>query len=281
VEIFEEVSREEKSRSVEKGPSVGPLLNQTAPVSVDHLDVFFEEIQNMVKDLDKVLLDLEADPGNAGLINSTFRSFHSLKGNLLMIGQKVLGDFIHEVESVIEGMREGKVEINEETIDILLDAIKCVESNYESIRAGRPIEEISPKSREILDKFKAPLETAQVELDLGDLKEKTFSMNHLARFSFYSEISKGKVPYQILLNFSSDYQEPFLVAYLVLKQLSRIGIIHSTLPTMEEIEDGLVLDTLKVLLTTSHSAEKISRYVTERLRKYYDVTGFEYIQVEE
>ncbi|MBI5184875.1 MAG: chemotaxis protein CheW [Nitrospinae bacterium] len=281
---IEEKPAAEKVKTTEKGPSARPAADQAQQaqaVSADHLDVFFEEIKSMVKDLDKVLLDLEADPKNSGLINSTFRSFHSLKGNLLMIGQKALGDYIHEVESVIEGMREGKVEINEDSIDILLDAVKCVESNYGSIRAGKPIEEISPKARESLEKFKAPAETAQVEMDLGDLKEKTFAMDHLARFSFYSEISKGSVPYQILLNFSSDYQEPFLVAYLILKQLSRIGIIHSTLPTMEEIEEGLVLDTMKILLTTSHSVEKISRYVTERLRNYYDVTGFEYIKVEE
>ncbi len=280
VETFEgEPEEEEKAEAPVTSPAPG--LTPQPLMAINHLDVFFEEIQNMVADLDKALLDLEADPKNSGLINSAFRSFHSLKGNLLMIGQKTLGDYIHEVETVIEGMRDERVEVSEESIDVLLEATKCVEQNYNSIRKGDPIEEISLNARESLEKFKAPAETSQIELDVSDLKEKTFAMNHLAQFSFYSEIAKGKIPYQILLNFSSDYQEPFLVAYLVLKQLSRLGVVHSTLPTMEEIEEGLVLDTMKVLLTSSYGEEKINQYVTDRLRKYYDVTGFEYIVVEE
>ncbi len=276
-------SYEEEPESAETPEMKSATSSQAvrqAPVITDHLDVFFEEIKGMVGDLDKVLLDLESDPKNSGLINSAFRSFHSLKGNLMMIGQKNLGDYIHKVESVIEGMREENVEVNEESIDVLLEAIKCVESNYGLIKTGNIVEDVSLQAKEALEKFKVPVETAQIGLDLSDLKEKTFAMNHLARFSFYSEISKGKKPYQILLNFSSDYQEPFLVAYLVLKQLSKMGVIHSTLPTMEEIEEGLVADTMKILLTTSYSEEKLSQYVSERLRKYYDVTGFEHILIE-
>ncbi|WP_296940870.1 Hpt domain-containing protein [uncultured Marivita sp.] len=50
------------------------------------IEVFQEEASDLLQSIEKGLMDLEATPDDAELINSIFRSMHTLKGSGAMFG---------------------------------------------------------------------------------------------------------------------------------------------------------------------------------------------------
>ena len=54
-----------------------------------------------------------------------------------MTGFQDLGAFVHQVETVLDRMRDKELAINEEIIDLLLDAVKHLESALVELRAKR------------------------------------------------------------------------------------------------------------------------------------------------
>jgi two-component system chemotaxis sensor kinase CheA len=81
---------------------------------------FQTEAADLLNELDSSLLQLEADPADAELINRVFRAIHTLKGSGAMAGLERLSHFAHRVEEVFNAARDGKVQISPELMDIAL-----------------------------------------------------------------------------------------------------------------------------------------------------------------
>ncbi|MBI5507671.1 MAG: chemotaxis protein CheA [Deltaproteobacteria bacterium] len=89
---------------------------------------FVAEAQEIVDALNRDLIAAEVE-GRAGevppqRINSLFRSAHSLKGISGMFGLDLVSGLAHEMESVLDGMRLGKVRLDAKALDVLF---ACVE----------------------------------------------------------------------------------------------------------------------------------------------------------
>ena len=61
----------------------------------DPTDTFRQEARELLDQLEAGLLDLEQDPSNSDLINSTFRALHTLKGSGAMFGFTAVAEFVH------------------------------------------------------------------------------------------------------------------------------------------------------------------------------------------
>ncbi|HLN25104.1 MAG TPA: Hpt domain-containing protein, partial [Patescibacteria group bacterium] len=75
----------------------------------DPTEVFRQEAQELLEQLEQALLDLESAPGNADLVNSAFRALHTLKGSGAMFGFDVAAKFAHSLENAFDLVRQGKV----------------------------------------------------------------------------------------------------------------------------------------------------------------------------
>lgn len=65
------------------------------------------------------LVDLEYDYSNQESINNIFRSFHTIKGSSAFLGIKNLEEIAHEVESLFSLVRDGKLKVSSELIDVI------------------------------------------------------------------------------------------------------------------------------------------------------------------
>ena len=72
----------------------------------DPAETFRQEAQDLLVQLDDVLLDLEATPGDPELIATAFRALHTLKGSGAMFGFQDLADFAHVVENTFDRLRK-------------------------------------------------------------------------------------------------------------------------------------------------------------------------------
>ncbi|MCE3201772.1 chemotaxis protein CheA [Paenibacillus sonchi] len=97
-------------------------------------DIFIEELNDQLERMDQSLLALEQSP-SAELIQTIFRAAHTIKGSSSTMGFKEMSDLTHEVEFILEWVREKKPEITSVLIDTLfraLDAMKLLRTEYVS-----------------------------------------------------------------------------------------------------------------------------------------------------
>ncbi|MCC8107962.1 MAG: Hpt domain-containing protein, partial [Planctomycetes bacterium] len=103
----------------------GASTRQAAPApEMDEglAEQFFIEIHDILTELNEDIFQLEKEPESIPRVNTIFRHFHSIKGNFMMTGFNSVGAFVHEVESVLDQIREKKLDVSQEIIDLLLDA---------------------------------------------------------------------------------------------------------------------------------------------------------------
>lgn len=64
------------------------------------IDIFLEEISQLIQDFQKALLTLE-DQFDQGAFDEVLRILHNIKGTSKALGFEVIGNFVHEVESTL------------------------------------------------------------------------------------------------------------------------------------------------------------------------------------
>lgn len=90
------------------------------------LGVFFEEAQNLVDTLEENIMSLEDDPNNSDTIDEIFRAAHTLKGSSASLDMMELSDFTHIVEDVFDAIRDDRVNINNDLVDLLLNSLDVI-----------------------------------------------------------------------------------------------------------------------------------------------------------
>jgi two-component system chemotaxis sensor kinase CheA len=88
----------------------------------DPTDTFRQEARELLEQLEEGLLDLEQNPANDDLINSTFRALHTIKGSGAMFGFTAVATFVHEFETAFDQVRKGQTPATPELIGVALDA---------------------------------------------------------------------------------------------------------------------------------------------------------------
>ncbi|KRA42175.1 chemotaxis protein CheA [Devosia sp. Root635] len=88
----------------------------------DPTETFRQEARELLEQLELGLLDLEQNPANDDLINSTFRALHTIKGSGAMFGFTAVAAFVHEFETAFDQVRKGNSPATSELIAVALDA---------------------------------------------------------------------------------------------------------------------------------------------------------------
>lgn len=88
----------------------------------DPTETFRQEARELLEQLESGLLDLEQNPANDDLINSTFRALHTIKGSGAMFGFTAVAAFVHEFETAFDQVRKGQSPATPALIAVALDA---------------------------------------------------------------------------------------------------------------------------------------------------------------
>ena len=81
---------------------------------------FREEAYDLLNNLEHSLLELEHDPTNREEISAVFRCMHTIKGSAAMFGFQDISNFAHEIETVLELVRDGSLTLDVNLINITL-----------------------------------------------------------------------------------------------------------------------------------------------------------------
>ncbi|MDD5759036.1 MAG: Hpt domain-containing protein, partial [Desulfobulbaceae bacterium] len=85
-----------------------------------YIDTYREEACERLAELETSLLELEERPDDMELVNQVFRAMHTIKGSGAMFGFDDIAAFTHEVETVFDMVRNGKMVVTKRLLDLTL-----------------------------------------------------------------------------------------------------------------------------------------------------------------
>ena len=81
-----------------------------------------EEVSELLVEMETALLELEQTPDEMSLVNRVFRAMHTVKGAANMFGFNEVASLTHEVESLFDSVRSGKISVTRDVLDVGLRA---------------------------------------------------------------------------------------------------------------------------------------------------------------
>jgi two-component system chemotaxis sensor kinase CheA len=104
---------------------------------------FREEGREVLVDLESALLELNDNRGDMELVGRVFRALHTMKGSGAMFGFEDLATFTHNLETAFDEVRNGRLPISSELIDLTLAALDQIRAMLEEGIAGAPVADLA------------------------------------------------------------------------------------------------------------------------------------------
>ncbi len=209
----------------------------------EHLNLFYEEAEELIQTVERCLLDLEESIDDMNIVGEAFRALHTIKGSSSMFGIDNIAGFTHDIENLFESIRNGEIKITREIIDLTLEAV-------DQIKLMLKDKEEHDKVEQIKNKFAAILNSIADE----DIKEEA---------PVHAEIAKGNMEtYKIKFSpnpeiFFSGTNPVFLIEEL--KELGEIKITANSdkIPTIDVIDPEKVFIDWEIILSTDAGMDAV------------------------
>jgi two-component system chemotaxis sensor kinase CheA len=100
----------------------------------DILQDFLVEAGEILELLSEQLIELENNPEDSDLLNAIFRGFHTVKGGAGFLAMTELVDACHGAENVFDILRQGQLSVTPELMDVILQALDCINVMFACIQ---------------------------------------------------------------------------------------------------------------------------------------------------
>ena len=109
------------------------------------LQDFLVEAGEILDLLSEQLVDLEQRPDDTDLLNAIFRGFHTVKGGAGFLQLNAMVDCCHVTENLFDILRTGKRAVTSELMDVVLQALDTVNSQFSQISQGVEADPAAPE----------------------------------------------------------------------------------------------------------------------------------------
>ncbi|NLM22179.1 MAG: chemotaxis protein CheA [Peptococcaceae bacterium] len=236
----------------------------------DFLEFYLLDSQEQVEKLGSGLLELEKDTDNIAIINELFRSAHSLKGASGTMGFTPIVELTHAAEDLLEKLRQGKMAVTNEIIDVLLAVTDRLKLMLAQVEQKVPITE---EYNDLTSQMKALSETgALTESNFSPARQDVVNQaeNLLIEFPLtFSERqileeaqAANKAIYQINVTVAPDALMKSVRAVMVMQRLEAYGTVVKMFPSLDELDNN-DQHKIHILLTTMELPEEIRADILE------------------
>lgn len=108
----------------------------------DLLNEFIAENTEWAVMAESAILDWEKNPNNRELLNTIFRSFHTIKGTSSFLNLDCVKDLAHQAESMLSRVRDGEDNFTTRHADLALKSLDLIKSILESMKSSGPGQKI-------------------------------------------------------------------------------------------------------------------------------------------
>jgi len=103
-------------------------------------EMFFEETEELLADLERLLLTVDIDAPDIEDINGIFRIAHSIKGGAATFGFSDLIEITHVLESMLDKIRHGEDVFTAEHQEVLLQSRDVLKMQLDGLRYNSPVD---------------------------------------------------------------------------------------------------------------------------------------------
>src|SRR5512133_1610519 len=224
-------------------------MDITFDISKDELPIFLAEVDEHLQMLDNNMLLLQREDAGAELIQTVFRSAHTIKGMAGMVGHRRMTDVTHALETVLDGVRKNSIQISAGLVDLCLQAVDC-------LRLLR---------NEVENSIESDVDIEGIVFELKELVEGKNAACSTVISSPTSIIENNKVPgnaLQINAKIDTNSMASGARAFQLMMSLQDLGEIQAMCPSQEEIEAASSIGDFSATFVTDQSFEKIREVLT-------------------
>lgn len=123
-----------KDNLKEKGREITPEAVNFQIMDESLLKDFIAEGLEYISEIEINILNLEQDPENKDYVNAIFRPFHSIKGVASFLNLEKIRDLSHNLETLLDKVRNNEISVNSKMIDVILDGADTLKAMIGDIR---------------------------------------------------------------------------------------------------------------------------------------------------
>jgi len=187
-------------------------------------ETFFEESFEGLDIMESGLLELEQGEVDLENINTIFRSAHSIKGGSGTFGFSAVAEFTHDMETLLDQMRNGERQVSVSVVEVLLGSVDVLRNMLNAIRDGSDIDVDSVAETTVSIKGILGQENTPAEPAVGEAPE-VAAKGWIVHFAPFVDIMKtGNDTVRLIRELNS------------LAEKTEVTVNSDSLPQLSEIE---------------------------------------------
>lgn len=237
-----------------------------------YLEIFIDESKEHLQTINEQLLELEKTPEDMTIVNEIFRSAHTLKGMSATMGFEDLANLTHQMENVLDGIRNHKITVTSEILDVVFQAVDHLEAMIMSIAEGgdgkRDVKEVVERLKRI-ERGESPAELAAATATESPSSSASFSQTY-GEFEYnvlQQSKEQGFSAYEIRVKLRDDCLLKAARVFMVFEALTEMGEVIKSNPSVEMLEEEQFDQEFVVTVVSKKSAEELY----ERIMKVSEI----------
>ncbi|NYV67038.1 chemotaxis protein CheA [Bacillus sp. Gen3] len=234
-----------------------------------YLEIFIEESKEHLQSCNEQLLLLEKNPHDLSIVNEIFRSAHTLKGMSATMGFEDLANLTHKMENVLDAIRNEKISVSPEILDVVFLAVDDLETMVKSIASGgdgkKDVTEVIEKLH-IIETGESPIVQSSAQQEIAataevvkeDLKN---SYDQYEQTIIKQSLEQGFNCLELSISLRSDCLLKAARVFMTFEVLEKSGEIINSTPSVDQLEAEQFDSEFTVTLITQESAEEIKKKV--------------------
>ncbi|HJV86090.1 MAG TPA: chemotaxis protein CheA [Noviherbaspirillum sp.] len=187
------------------------------------LQTFIEESRELLEEMENALLAFERAEADQEMIHAIFRAAHTIKGSAGLFSLDHIVEFTHVLESVLDRVRDGKLDIDDTLVTLLLSCCDHIGALIDGAEAGLDEGDVAaaqqrgePLSAQLRGYLAAPNPSSALPLAV---------VEHAEAFERIESLGGGNNHWHISLRFGSEVLRNGMDPLSFLRYLGKLGRI--------------------------------------------------------
>lgn len=228
-----------------------------------YLEVFIEESKEHLQACNEKLLELEKNPNDISIVNEIFRSAHTLKGMSATMGYEDLANLTHQMENVLDAIRNEKLTVTSAVFDAVFAAVDDLEEMVFSIAEGgdgkKDVSTVLTMLKNIENGGSNASKLAKNQV-AATLESPSQAKQEYDDFEFtviQQSKEQGFTAYELTINLREDCLLKAARVFMVFEILEQLGEVIKSVPSVDMLEEEKFDSQFSVAIVSKEFAEDI------------------------
>ncbi|WP_431029490.1 chemotaxis protein CheW [Lysinibacillus sp. LZ02] len=233
-----------------------------------YLEMFIDESKEHLQACSEHLLELEKNPEDLAIVGEIFRSAHTLKGMSATMGFEDLADLTHKMENVLDAIRNEKIKVTPEILDVVFESVDHLEEMVQDIANGGDGKRDVQATVEMLKRIESgeqPNEVAAISTALNEQAATTstaqlnLTYDDFEKTILQQSVEQGFNTYEIAVSLREDCLLKAARVFMVFEILEKNGDVIKSSPTVDKLEEEQFDSMFYVSYITKEASEDLQK----------------------